>query len=60
MSLSQEQRRVVEHLRNERTVRIQAGTLNLEFDDADRLLGHEIAIAIQGFWARKTKAEEKR
>ena len=58
MALSKHQRRVVQHLRAQTTVRIAAGELDLTFDEADGLLCHDIAIALQGYWSRK--AHEKK
>lgn len=57
MALSKHQRRVVQHLRAQTTIRIAAGELDLTFNEADGLLCHDIAIALQGYWSRK--AQEK-
>ncbi len=59
MALDKHQRRVVQHLRVQKTVRIAAGDLDLTFDEADGQLCHDIAIALQGYWSRKAQENKQ-
>jgi hypothetical protein len=55
MPLDRHQRQAVSYLERQTVVRIKAGDLDLEFEDGDRQLAHEIAIAIQSFWGRRMR-----
>ena len=59
MPLDKHQRQVVQHLRAQTTIRIAAGELDLTFDEADGLLCHDIAIALQGYWSRKAQENKQ-
>ena len=57
MPLTRDQRRIVEYIRKEKTVRICVDKLDLELSDDDRTLCHDIAVAIQGYWRRRQNTE---